>query len=172
MRFKAKALAGVAATAALATSGTVIATTSQRGHSPPEAQKASQKQSLSEGDGWVEAAIATQDARKRENEEEIDLGNLQPRGKGEGSDHGNERSQARQNARAKEDRGDGEGDERNGNGKFRLCHRTGSAKNPGVTITVNEHGAEAHLRNHEGDENGECATGRGRNGSPEDEPGR
>ena len=155
MSFKAKAIAGVAAAASLAASGTVIATTTQSSHSLPEAQKASQKQSLGEGDGWVESAIATQDAQNHDNEEEIDLGNLQPRSKGEGSDHGNERSQAaRPNARDKEGRGDEEGNERNDNEKVTLCHRTGSAKNPGVTITVSVNALKAHEAH--GDEQEPC----------------
>ena len=197
MSFKAKAIAGVAAVAALAASGTVIATTGQSSHSLPEAQK----QSLGAGDGWVEAAIATEDARKHDNEEEIDLGNLPPRSKGEGSDRGNERSQAaRQNARDKEGRGDEEGNERNGSEKVILCHETGSARNAGVTITVSANALKAHEAH--GDERGPCndtvsdrsrgqrytrpenrgagrgkssaggATGRGHHGPPEDKPGR
>lgn len=201
MSFKAKVIAGVAAAASLAASGTVIATTTQSSHSLPEAQKASQKQPLGEGDGWVAAAIATQDAQKHENKEEIDLRNLEPGSKGEGSDQGNERSQpARQNAPDKEDRGDEEGNERNDDAKVTLCHRTGSGKNPGVTVTVSVNAKDAHVRH--GDDLGECqpsmrdrargkrdarpenrgagrgkssargAAGRGHHGPPKDKPGR
>ena len=197
MGFKAKAIAGVAAAASLAASGTVIATTSQSSHSLPEAQKASQKQSLGEGDGWVESAIATQDGQKHETKEEIDLGNL-PRSKGEGSDQANERSQeARQRRRDKEERGGKEREENDD--KVTLCHRTGSGKNPGVTITVSVNALKAHEAH--GDEQEPCngsvsgrargqrdartesrgagrgkssakGAGRGHQGPPKDKPGR
>jgi hypothetical protein len=36
------------------------------------------------------------------------------------------------------------------NDKVSICHRTGSATNPYVQITVSKAGAEAHLKNHDG----------------------
>jgi hypothetical protein len=40
--------------------------------------------------------------------------------------------------------------------KVTICHKTGSASNPGVTITVNANAVAAHVTKH-GDTLGECA---------------
>lgn len=44
------------------------------------------------------------------------------------------------------------------NGKVTICHATHSAKNPFVTIVVSPQGAANHLKHHDGDKAGACAT--------------
>src|SRR5918998_1865628 len=151
---KAKAVASAAVAASLACSGAVIGAT-QSDHSLPEAIKTAHEQALVVDDGWVKASLAADEERKDQNKGEPDLGNLQPRNHKDGGDHGNEQSQeARENARDNDDREEDQGDERNESERVTLCHRTGSEKNPGVTISVSEHALDAHLRH--GDERGEC----------------
>ena len=121
----------------------------------PEAKQASHERALGADDSWVQAARLAQEERKDQDNGEPDLGDLLPRDRGNGDDHGNNRSQeAREKAREKEGRENGQGDERNDNEKVTLCHGTGSSRNPGVTITVSENALDAHKRH--GDDLGPC----------------